>query len=134
MHPPLCAQADTTGQRGFRRRCLDFDASVARRKSLGSMGGRKSLGSRFKDSGGSSSPADDSNPSSVLTDRVAATSDATTSGMPAPIHDLSNANESFRSESNSGGAPARGKCWLYLPSRLHRIHPECQPTVWRVGW
>jgi hypothetical protein len=95
-------QVDTVGQRGFRRRCLDFDASGARRKSLGSMGNRKSLGSRLKDSGGSSTIAD--GPQSVLTDMGTTSS----SGMQVPVHDLSNVNtnESLRAESMS--ASARG--------------------------
>lgn len=63
-------QADTAGQRGFRRRCLDFD--VARRKSFGSMGGRKSLGSRLKDCSGI-----DGNNTSVLGDGMRPASDAT---------------------------------------------------------
>lgn len=95
-------QVDTVGQRGFRRRCLDFDASGARRKSLGSMGNRKSLGSRLKDSGGSSTIAD--GPQSVLTDMGTASS----SGMQVPAHDISNtnANEPLRAESMS--ASVRG--------------------------
>lgn len=42
-------QVDTAGQRGFRRRCLDFDASGARRRSLGS---KKPTGSRLKECSG----------------------------------------------------------------------------------
>lgn len=94
-------QADTTGQRGIRRRCLDFDASGARRKSLGSMGGRKSLGSRLKDCSGTTAN-DGQNTSSVLGDAEPTTSDATASRVLTPSNNFPNANDSSRTDSDSG--------------------------------
>lgn len=91
-------QVDNAGQRGFRRRCLDFDASVARRKSLGSMGGRKSLGSRLKDCSGSSI-ADDNSLSSGFA--KVATSDATTRLLSSG-NDFSNSKDSTTVERDSG--------------------------------
>lgn len=103
----LSHKVDNAGQRGFRRRCLDFDASVARRKSLGSMGGRKSLGSRLKDCSGSSI-ADDNSLSSGFA--KVATSDATTRLLSSG-NDFSNSKDSTTVERDSGtdsrGIPAR---------------------------
>uniref|UniRef100_A0A7I4EMG6 CRC domain-containing protein n=1 Tax=Physcomitrium patens TaxID=3218 RepID=A0A7I4EMG6_PHYPA len=96
----LSQRVDNAGQRGFRRRCLDFDASVARRKSLGSMSGRKSLGSRLKDCSGIS-VADDSNVSG-FGDVAPASSDATTTRVRAPPNDFSNSNDTSRVDSDSG--------------------------------
>lgn len=91
----MLVQADTTGQRGIRRRCLDFDASGARRKSLGSMGGRKSLGSRLKDCS-----VNDGNNDTVLGDGVP---DPTASRVLTPLNNFSNTNDSsdFKGEDSS---------------------------------
>nr|XP_024383711.1 uncharacterized protein LOC112286236 isoform X3 [Physcomitrium patens] len=71
------SQANTSKQRGFRRRCLDFD--VARRKSFGITSGREFLDSRLKDCSGT----DGNKTSSVLSDVGAANLDATTSEVQA---------------------------------------------------
>ncbi|KAG6551948.1 hypothetical protein Mapa_006565 [Marchantia paleacea] len=66
------------GQRGVRRRCLDFEN--ARRKSMGGGVSRKSLGLRPKSVVGPSELTTSRNvPPSVLCERAAATSDATNS-------------------------------------------------------
>ncbi|XP_024400757.1 uncharacterized protein [Physcomitrium patens] len=90
-------RADTAGQRGFRRRCLDFD--VARRKSFGSMGGRKSLGSRLKDCSGI-----DGNNTSVLGDGMRPASDATRTRVQIHVDASRTATDSVM---HTGGVLAR---------------------------
>lgn len=94
-------QGDSSGQRGFSRRCLDIDASVARRKSLGSMGGRKPVGSRLKDCSGSIA-GDGSNADCVVGDVVPATPDGPSGRVQARASGLANSNDSSRAESDSG--------------------------------
>ena len=102
-----CVQGDGIGQRGIRRRCLDFDASVARRKSLGSIGGRKGVGSRLKDCSVSSA-ADGSNAGFLVGDVVPAVPDVSSGGVEARASAVANWNDIPRAESDSG-AQTRGE-------------------------
>ncbi|KAG0609999.1 hypothetical protein M758_7G031100 [Ceratodon purpureus] len=101
QHGLLSNRGDSSGQRGFRRRCLDFDASVARRKSLGSIGGRKAVGSRLKDCSGST-VADDSSAGCVVGDAVPATPDGNSGKAQGRVDDFINSNDSSRVASESG--------------------------------
>ncbi|KAG0566023.1 hypothetical protein KC19_7G032300 [Ceratodon purpureus] len=100
------SRGDGIGQRGIRRRCLDFDASVARRKSLGSIGGRKGVGSRLKDCSVSSA-ADGSNAGFLVGDVVPAVPDVSSGGVEARASAVANWNDIPRAESDSG-AQTRG--------------------------
>ncbi len=98
-------QINSSGQhRGFRRRCLDFDASVARRKSLDT--GKKPL--EIRNSGADVSPSCASISPAALCNRADETSTATTSGFSMSINPL-DGKELLKAESNYS-PPAIGNC------------------------
>ncbi|CAM6094060.1 unnamed protein product [Calypogeia fissa] len=95
---------DTGGQRGVRRRCLDFETSV-RRKSMGGSSSRKNFGLRSKALPGSSALTSTSSiPPSILCERAVATSDATNSAAGTSGALESHSDISVRPECTSSGS------------------------------
>ncbi len=118
-------QVNPSGQhRGFRRRCLDFDTSVARGKNLDT--GRRSL--RRRQSIAEVSPSVTSASAVVSCERASAAVDATMSGFSMSMSDLLNAKECSQAMFNSS-APATG-----IFALLRVVLLMLLPDVPHVGW